>query len=72
MTEESDHMALLIRTESVFAKTGARVHRGFLYEEMWTKHDSYTEMIEESWGRCVPGEGGINGLWCRLRTCPLI
>jgi hypothetical protein len=48
MTEESDHMALLIRTESVFAKTGARAHRGFVYEEMWTKHNNYKEMIEES------------------------
>jgi hypothetical protein len=67
MTEESDHMALLIRTESVFAKAGARGHRGFMYEEMWMKHDSYTEMIEEAWNRRDPGDGGINGLWSRLR-----
>jgi hypothetical protein len=67
MTEESDHMALLICTESVFAKAGARGHRGFMYEEMWTKHDSYMEMIEEAWGRRDLGDGGINGLWSRLR-----
>jgi hypothetical protein len=67
MTEESDHMALLICTESVFTKAGARGHRGFMYEEMWTKHDSYMEMIEEAWNRRDPGDGGINGLWSRLR-----
>jgi hypothetical protein len=51
-TEESDHMALVIRVtgEGVDRRTQRR--RGFSLEEMWTKHEDYDRMIEEAWNQC--------------------
>jgi hypothetical protein len=45
-TEESDHMALLIRVTSN-AREGQRFQpRAFMYEEMWSKHSGYQDMVK--------------------------
>jgi hypothetical protein len=46
-TEETDHMALLIRVQKEIPVRVAKP-RGFQFEEMWTRHDSYDEMVQEA------------------------
>ena len=66
VTEESDHMALLIRILDEPPRRAAFA-RGFMYEEMWTKHDGYEDMIKQAWERGGGMEQGICGFWKRLR-----
>ena len=47
--EESDHMALLVRISAENRETLRSGPRGFTFEEMWTKHDGYEEMIKAAW-----------------------
>jgi hypothetical protein len=49
ITEESDHMALLIRTEAIASWKRPSHQRGFMFEEMWLKHDGYDHMIHEAY-----------------------
>ena len=66
MTDESDHMALLLK---VLAEPVQRVQmapRGLMFEEMWLKHDGYEDMIAEAWENSAHNAHDINGLWRRL------
>jgi hypothetical protein len=41
--------------------------RGFMFEEMWTKHEDYERMITEAWELGSGPISDINGLWRRLQ-----
>jgi hypothetical protein len=58
MTEESNHLALLIRVADSPQVQRAASVRGFKYEEMWTRHEGYTSMIEQTWEAEDRGERG--------------
>jgi hypothetical protein len=62
-TEETNHMALLIRVAVEKSKRAPSRARGFIYEEMWTKHESYEEMIREAWQISSTGRQDIEGCW---------
>jgi hypothetical protein len=60
-------MALLIRVAAEEGKRTPSRARGFMYEEMWTKHESYEEMIKEAWQTCSTGRQDIEGCWQRFQ-----
>jgi hypothetical protein len=68
ITEESDHMALLVRLENIGNKVNRRLQRGFAFEEMWTKHENYEDMIVFAWENSGTEAQGINGLWTKLHN----
>ena len=47
MTEESDHLALVISVREE-ADRRPNIQRRFRYEEMWTRHDAYEAMVQEA------------------------
>ncbi|XP_051228995.1 uncharacterized protein [Lolium perenne] len=47
-TEESDHMAVLVKLRADDVVSRPTVYRGFQFEEMWTKHEGYDDMIKET------------------------
>jgi hypothetical protein len=63
MTEESDHMALLIHFENLLMWPIGRTNRGFWYEEMWTIHKNYEYMVGKAWENSFSAKDGIEGLW---------
>jgi hypothetical protein len=65
-TEESDHNALLIRISGENAATVRREGRGFSYEEMWSKHEDYGDMIKRSWGLSPATGLDLSGFWRQL------
>ncbi|KAM0851512.1 hypothetical protein ACQ4PT_052354 [Festuca glaucescens] len=67
MTEESDHMALLIRTEATTPRKRLGQQRGFMFEEMWIKHDNYDHMIQDAWDNNPAADPGIKGFWKKLQ-----
>jgi hypothetical protein len=69
VTEESDHMALVIRVAAVFDCRQGRPERGFMYEEMWSRHETYDEMVKNAWQASAGFGGGVDGLWSRLKRC---
>ena len=67
VTEESDHMALLLK---VIAEPAPRIQsasRSFMFEEMWLKHDGYDDMIVDAWEKSEHNGQDINGFWRRLQ-----
>jgi hypothetical protein len=62
MTEESDHMALLIHFENLLMRPIGRTNRGFWYEEMWTMHENYEYMVGKAWENSFSAKDGIEGL----------
>jgi hypothetical protein len=60
-------MALLVRTEPILLREDRKTRGGFAFEEMWTKHDNYEEMIANSWESNANSQLGIGGLWQCLR-----
>jgi hypothetical protein len=66
ITEESDHMALLIRVQEELPRVRQMGQRGFQYEEMWIKHEGYEEMVKEAWLNGNNGDSSITGFWNRL------
>jgi hypothetical protein len=68
MTEESDHMALLIRVQEELPRRGRPGARGFQFEEMWLKHNDYESMVKEAWeGSGGQEASGLQNFWGRLR-----
>ena len=41
--------------------------RGFMFEEMWIKHESYDDMILDAWERTESNNVSLRGLWQHLR-----
>jgi hypothetical protein len=68
VTEESDHMALVIRTLATAPRRQPGQHRGFMFEEMWMKHEGYESMIQEAWDSNPSVDSGIAGFWHKLRA----
>jgi hypothetical protein len=66
-TEESDHMALLIRIQAEPFVRQRGISRGFMYEEMWQKHENYEAMVKEAWDKGEFHGQGLNNLWRRLQ-----
>jgi hypothetical protein len=65
-TEESDHMALVIKVPDASHIDKPVGNRDFMFEEMWTKHEDYERMITEAWELGQGPISDINGLWRRL------
>jgi molybdopterin converting factor small subunit len=38
-----------------------------MYEEMWTRHESYDAMVQEAWKQSTGQGVGVHGLWSRLK-----
>ncbi|XP_073360408.1 uncharacterized protein [Aegilops tauschii subsp. strangulata] len=58
MTEESDHIALIVSARETAPDVGRQAPRKFMYEEMWTKHEQYDEMVVVAWLRAeASGQG---------------
>jgi hypothetical protein len=66
ITEESDHLALLIRVGEGQAVRKSLAARGFMYEEMWLRHESYEDMVKTAWENRSAGSPGIAHLWRQL------
>jgi hypothetical protein len=62
VTEESDHMALLIKVWDEPPQRLSNSSRGFMFEEMWLKHEGFEEMIKTSWDNRDLGDRSIAGL----------
>jgi hypothetical protein len=62
VTEESDHMALLVKIVADPPPQNMAGPRGFMFEEMWLRHEGFDEMIKKSWEDRSGGEQGIQGL----------
>jgi hypothetical protein len=67
MTEESDHLALVIELQTTLQEPRCRVGRSFQYEEMWLRHENYQEMFENAWKSSNPFDGTACGLWKKLK-----
>jgi hypothetical protein len=67
ITEESDHMALLIKVQHDLPRRPPLGSRGFQFEEMWLRHEGYDDMVKEAWANGVSSEGGIHSLWLKLK-----
>jgi hypothetical protein len=65
VTEESDHAALLIKVRSNSDRLSHKP-RGFMYEEMWTKHEQYDELVTSAWEDGQGYRSNLSGLWSRL------
>jgi hypothetical protein len=65
-TEETDHMALLIKIVGVDVCRAPKP-RGFVFEEMWTKHDSYNDMVLAAWQENEQYAKDLAGLWSWLK-----
>jgi hypothetical protein len=67
ITEESDHLALFIKVQAEVT-TGSQLRsRGFMFEEMWMRHESYNESVLKFWDNANSQVSGIQGLWKRLK-----
>jgi hypothetical protein len=66
-TEESDHMALLIRIRDEPPVRGNYAPRGFQFEEMWLKHEGYDDMVAKAWQHRNTGARSLANLWAQLR-----
>src|SRR4051812_40073911 len=66
LTEESDHQALLVHAVETAPLLGRRPDRPFRYEEAWTRHEKYDEMVAEAWEAAGTGEQSLGAVWNRL------
>ncbi|XP_073367971.1 uncharacterized protein [Aegilops tauschii subsp. strangulata] len=62
VTEESDHMALVVRVRDLVTEK-PRGDRPFRFEEMWLRHDDYEAMFQRIWGQ-VQGQHKSPGVVC--------
>jgi hypothetical protein len=67
--EESDHMALLIQVAADSDSNQRRSPgvRGFMFEEMWTRHETYNDTVQMLWDNTGYQGSGFNALWQRLK-----
>jgi hypothetical protein len=65
-TEESDHLAILIKVRDEVPVGQHAGPRGFMFEEMWTKHDGYEEMFKQVWNQRGGNVQGLDDLWRQL------
>jgi hypothetical protein len=65
--EETDHAVLLIKVVGDSGPTQCR-RKGFMFEEMWTKHDEYDDMVYSAWEAGIGTGHGLHALWERLHN----
>lgn len=66
LTEESDHQALIVRVLETAPRDDKKGARQFRFEEAWTRHEKYDEMLAEVWEAAGTGESGLAAVWQRL------
>lgn len=66
VTEESDHMALVIHALETAPVRGPQGARQFKFEEAWTRHVNYEAMVADQWNRAASGEVGLTVVCNRL------
>lgn len=49
LTEDLDHAAHVIRAVDIQTNEVRGGARTFRYEEMWTRHETYEEMVHDGW-----------------------
>jgi hypothetical protein len=62
-TEELDHMALLVRVKAEATSNAHSKQRGFMFEEMWTRHETYDDTVSLAWQNTGFHGRGIGALW---------
>ena len=67
MTEESYHAALLINVASSLDHKPQAASRGFVFEEMWTKHETYDDMFQDAWDNRRMQGSNLCELWQNLQ-----
>jgi hypothetical protein len=55
-------VALLINIRDQPAMRMSPHSRGFIFEEMWIKHEGYDDMVAEAWENICDGVSGLDGL----------
>lgn len=65
-TEESDHMALVIRVADE-PSNRTRNKPGFRFEEMWTMHEGFDGMLRDAWDSHAVAAGGLPALCNKLK-----
>lgn len=66
-TEESDHMALLIKILAEPERQRGAGSKGFQFEEMWTRHEAYDDMVKDVWDRQELEGSSVVGLCNKLK-----
>jgi hypothetical protein len=66
-SEESDHFALLIKVAVEAPRHAPSRSKGFMFEEMWTRHEMYEETVIEAWRNTGFHGSGFSALWQRLK-----
>uniref|UniRef100_R7W159 Uncharacterized protein n=1 Tax=Aegilops tauschii TaxID=37682 RepID=R7W159_AEGTA len=59
ITEESDHLALLVHVLETAPTQRQKGAFAFRFEEAWTKHDDYEHMVSAAWAEASSGASGI-------------
>lgn len=63
LAEESDHQALLVRMLETAPRADKNGARQFRFEEAWTRHENYDDMLKEVWEAAGTGEQGLTAVW---------
>lgn len=66
MTEESDHQAILVRALETAPNASRGGDRPFRYEEAWTRHEQYEQMVIEAWEAAGNGGRDLEAVWNKL------
>ncbi|XP_073361310.1 uncharacterized protein [Aegilops tauschii subsp. strangulata] len=66
VTEESDHVALVIRAMEMAPCSTHKGPRQFKWEEAWVKHLEYEYMVTTAWQAASNGDRGIATVWAKL------
>lgn len=66
--EESDHQAILVQASEIAPSVSWGGERPFRYEEAWTMHEKYEQMVTEAWEVAADGGHGLDAVWNRLGT----
>lgn len=66
LTEESDHAALVIHALVTPVTGSSRMHRGFRFEEAWTRHELYDGMVMDAWHAADHGQSGLQAVCTKL------
>ncbi|XP_020188216.1 uncharacterized protein [Aegilops tauschii subsp. strangulata] len=66
LTEESDHQALLVHAVETAPQYGQGADIPFRYEEAWTRHEKYDEMVTQVWEAASQMDPRVPRLFYRI------
>lgn len=66
ITEESDHLALLVHVLETAPTHRQKGPWSFRFEDAWTKHDDYERMVTDAWAAASTGISGIAAVWDKI------